>query len=111
MSALESNVTTAATLRYDLVFAAEMHHLCLIECQFLRETFQHTSFAKAATEDDNAFRAHPYRGKQLTSIGNSVTTRAADGAHAIPEMLHLQCSPSLADAGMGEAKVSSRHRA
>ena len=88
-----------------------MHHLCLIECQFFAQRFSTLHSAKAATEDDNAFRAHPYRGKQLTSIGNSVTTRAADGAHAIPEMLDLQCSPSLADAGMGEAKVSSRHRA
>jgi hypothetical protein len=42
--------------------------------QYIAQRFGALHSAKAATEDDDAFGAHPWRGKQLTSTGKLVTT-------------------------------------
>ena len=68
----------AASARSELktrwVLAAEVHQIGLIERQFIAQRFGALRFAKAATEEDDAFGDHSWRGKQLTSIGKLVTT-------------------------------------
>jgi hypothetical protein len=65
-----TSASSGLTTRW--VLAAELHHR-LVEWQFFAQRFGPLHSAKAATENDDAFRAHPWRGKQLTSIGNSIT--------------------------------------
>jgi hypothetical protein len=47
----------------------ELHHVRLAEWQFIAQRFGLLRSAKTATEADDTFGAHAWRGKQITSIG------------------------------------------
>ena len=67
--------------------------------------------AKAATEDDHAFGARPWRGKQLTSTGKLVTTDKLPVRCVLRWILFMfNRLWSHAETGTGEAEVRGRHR-
>jgi hypothetical protein len=66
--------SAASGLKTRWVLVAERHHLGLVERQFIAQRFGALHSAKAATDDDDTFRAHPWKGNKLTSTGKLVTT-------------------------------------
>ena len=50
----------------------------------------HFTPRKAAAEDDDAFGAHPWKGKQLTSIGKLVNRQTAGEVRSTAEAVNLQ---------------------